>query len=386
MKIAIMTLPLGLNYGGLMQAWAMQQVLKRLGHDPVTINRQPDPRPHAYRLTQLSYRAAKKIIGKRKAPINLEKYLPSITIKTKAFIDQHIKLSEPLNTTHKLKKHFNHGQYEGVIVGSDQTWRPDYSPNIENYFLDFLADKNILRLAYASSFGVDRWTFTNKQTEQCASLAKKFVSIGVREQSGINLCKKFLGVPATLTLDPTLLLEKNDFSNLIGQHRLKQEEHGIFTYFLDKTDNKATLAKQISKKLNEPIYSSQARYSLSQDHSHLDDYVIPDVEDWLAGFANSKFIVTDSFHGMVFAIIFEKDFIVVLNEERGTERFLSLLKQLGLEQHAIDSSQQHNLISNLKNIDYYAVSTKLNALKKQSIGYLSSRLPHSAILQYSSRT
>lgn len=386
MRIAIMTLPLGLNYGGIMQAWAMQQVLRRLGHDSVTINRQPDPRPYSYRLTQLSYRAAKKIIGKRKASINFEKHLPSITKKTQAFIDQHIKLSEPLNTTPKLKEHFNYGQYEGVIVGSDQTWRPDYSPNIENYFLDFLAEKNILRLTYASSFGVDRWTFNRKQTEKCASLAKKFVSIAVREQSGIDLCKEFLGAPATLTLDPTLLLEKNDYVNLIGQHRLKREEHGIFTYFLDKTNNKAALAKQISKKLNQPIYSSQARYSLSQDHPHLDDYIIPDVEDWLAGFANSKFIVTDSFHGMVFAIIFEKDFLVVLNEERGTERFLSLLKQLGLEQHAIDSSQQHNQIPNLKSIDYYAVSTKLNALKTQSIGYLSSHLPHSVTPQHSSRT
>ena len=325
MKIAIMTQPLGKNYGGIMQAWALQQVLKRMGHEPVTIDRQPDHPSMAYKAARLAYRAGMKIIGKRKAPINFEKHLPTILQHTQSFIDQHITMSEPLYSTQQLRNHFDRENYDAVIVGSDQTWRPKYSPNIYNYFLDFLEDKDILRIAYASSFGVEEWEFTEKQTKRCAELAKKFDAISVREDSGVELCRTYLGVEATHVLDPTLLLDQADYLQLIGHERIKENPQGVYTYFLDKSPEKLALARKVEEELDKPIYSCQAKYGVAVDHGAPQDFVMPDIKDWLAGFANAGYALTDSFHGMVFSTIFEKPFSISNNTSRGAARFTSLL-------------------------------------------------------------
>ncbi|RJQ37574.1 MAG: polysaccharide pyruvyl transferase family protein [Dehalococcoidia bacterium] len=342
MKVSILTQPLGSNYGGIMQAWALQKVLKCLGHEPIIIDRQPDPPVVSYKIARLAYRALLKARGRRKAPVNFEKYFPIIFQQTRSFIFNHIVISEPLYSTRQLKDHFDRKKYDAVIVGSDQTWRPKYSPNIYNYFLDFLEDKNIIRIAYASSFGVDDWEFTDEQTQTCAELAGKFKAVSVREDSGIRLCRRYLKVNAVHVLDPTLLIEKKDYIELIGKERLKKDYDGIFTYFLDKTLEKLQIAKILSEELGEPVYSCQSSYSLNADFPDIDGYIMPDVRDWLSGFANAKFVLTDSFHGMVLSLIFGKPFFVMKNKARGAARFTSLLTACGLERQILDESQLDN--------------------------------------------
>lgn len=338
MKIAIMTQPLGHNYGGMMQAWALQQVLKRRGHEVVTIDRQADKPSALYATARFAYRVGMKAIGKSKAPVQPEKLYPYVLQNTKRFISENIVMSEVLDSTAKLKAHFDREHYDAVIVGSDQTWRPQYSPNIENFFLDFLESKNIKRIAYASSFGVDDWEFSEEQTRRCAELAKLFDTISVREDSGVELCRKHLRVQAQHVLDPTLLLEKADFERLIGVERLKDKKEGIFTYFLDKTAEKLVLAERAGKETGENLFSCQAKFSISDYlEVNLADLVMPDPRDWLAGFANAKYVLTDSFHGVVFSIIFNKPFYVIPNESRGTSRFDSLLDLIGLSSRKINS-------------------------------------------------
>lgn len=321
-----MTQPLGKNYGGIMQAWALQQVLTRMGHQPVTIDRQPDQPSFAYKAARLAYRAGMKAIGKRKAPINFEKHLPTILQHTQRFIDEHITMSEPLYSTQQLRDHFDRENYDAVIVGSDQTWRPRYSPNIYNYFLDFLEDKNILRIAYASSFGVDEWEFTDEQTKRCAELAKKFDAISVREESGVALCRKHLGVSATISLDPTLLISKDTYLKIISPIESKNPSRGIYNYFLDKTLETKRFIDSISNKLDEPIYHLQPKHWLNEDTSNpIDSYILPSIPKWLDGFNSARVILTDSFHGAVFSHIFDKPFYVVINSSRGSTRITSLL-------------------------------------------------------------
>lgn len=345
MKIAIMTQPLGKNYGGIMQAWALQQVLKRMGHEVVTIDRQPDQPGMAYKAARLAYRAGMKAIGKRKAPINFEKHLPTILQHTQSFIDQHLTMSEPLYNTKQLRAHFDRENYDAVIVGSDQTWRPKYSPNIYNFFLDFLEDKKILRIAYASSFGVDEWEYTEEQTKRCAELVKKFDAIGVREDSGVELCRKYLGVDATHVLDPTLLLDKQDYLELIGPERIKEKPAGVYTYFLDKTTEKLALAKQANEELGEPVFSCQASCSIGSDQKDIDKYIMPDPKDWLAGFTNAGFILTDSFHGMVFSLVHQKRYIAIVNGARGRSRFFALGKLTSTIDNLVDESKAETAIS-----------------------------------------
>lgn len=331
MKIAILTQPLGKNYGGIMQAWALQQVLKKMGHEVVTIDYNYPAPNFFYKQARLGYRLIKKILGKRVAPLNFENQFPYLLQHTQDFINKNISISEYVDNDIALEQHFNRYKYDVIIVGSDQTWRPKYSPSIYNFYLGFLKNKKIKRLAYASSFGVDSWEYSEEETKKCAELAALFDAISVREESGIDLCKKYLGVDSECALDPTLLLSKNDYFELIGDRWNKKSCEGVYTYFLDFNDEKMNAAEYIARDLDTYTYNCQAKYGLGDSSSNdLNDYKMPAVQSWLASFASARFVVTDSFHGMVFSIIFGKPFIVIANKDRGVARFVSLLSKLNM--------------------------------------------------------
>lgn len=376
MKIAIMTQPLGKNYGGIMQAYALQKVLKDMGHSPITIDYQTKERGFIYKKFRLAYRLAKKATGKRQAPINLESKIGYLTKHNQEFINANIVQSKYINESKKLKKHFKKNSYDAVIVGSDQTWRPKYSPNIYDFYLDFISkDKGIKRIAYASSFGVDDWEYSVEETKKCSKLAKLFDAISVREQSGVDLCKEYLGVDSELVLDPTLLLEKEDYLALIGDRYKSDKSEGVFTYFLDKTEDKKKAAEYIANELSSRVYSCQAKHSLGDLKSNkLEDYKMPAVQDWLASFANAEFILTDSFHGMVFSIVFEKPFLVIVNKERGAARFESLLEKIDLKERIVyDLADICNFKVN-NQIDYNKISSKMNNLIDLSYKFIDKSL------------
>ncbi|MFA5702705.1 MAG: polysaccharide pyruvyl transferase family protein [Advenella sp.] len=371
MKIAIMTQPLGRNYGGMIQAWALQQVLKNAEHEPVTMDRQTDAKSPAYYAARFCYHTLQKALGKRKRPISFERHLPDILQHTHAFINQHISMSEPLNSTAKLKAHFDNGQYDAVIVGSDQTWRPRYSANIDNFFLDFLQGSEIKRIAYASSFGVDEWEFTEEQTRRCAPFAKQFDAISVREKSGVYLCKNHLGVEATHVLDPTLLLGRDAYETLYNNKEIP-ERQGIYTYILDQADWKNQVVETAKQVLNKPQYNNQPKAVLSTlTTSNMNDYKMPSLEGWIKGFADADFVITDSFHGTVFSIIFNKPFISLINPSRGAARFYSLTDELGLSNRLLGDYDQ-GIVEELLNtpIDYADVKRRLGILVKESERFL----------------
>src|SRR5690606_30989510 len=167
------------------------------------------------------------------------------TKHTKKFINENIQLSPLIENTTDLKKHFNKNDFDAVIVGSDQTWRPKYSPNIYNYYLDFLKDNNqIKKLAYASSFGTAEWEYTEEQTKIVKQLVKQFHAISVREAAGVDLWREKLGIEAVHLLDPTLLLTAEDYSERINQPKANKE---LFTYVLDESKEKQDFIQFIGK-------------------------------------------------------------------------------------------------------------------------------------------
>lgn len=372
MKIAIMTQPLGKNYGGIMQAFALQKVLRDMGHEVVTIDYNSKKPSLLYKQARTAYRIVNKVMGKRKAPINLESKMGYLTKYNQDFIDAYIVQSKYIDDSKNLKKYFKKNNYDVVIVGSDQTWRPQYSPNIYDFYLDFLKEnKKVKRIAYASSFGVDDWEYSAEETKKCANLATLFDAISVREQSGIELCKKHLGVDSECVLDPTMLLDREDYLNLIGDRYKKGKSEGVYTYFLDSNEDKVIAAQYVAEKLNTNTYICQAKCSLGDLNSNnLNDYKMPAVLDWLASFANADFVLTDSFHGMVFSIIFEKPFLVIVNKERGAARFESLSSKIGGLDHLIydltkiDEIKDH--VNNMSILD----KESLTILKKRSLDFI----------------
>lgn len=384
MKLGILTQPLYCNYGGLLQAWALQQTLTRLGHEAWIIRR-VGPRFRDlglfHRLFSYSYHLLMIALGKEKKPLTLtEEQTSIIRQNTNQFVNNRYLYLTPLIYTQKaLTKYVNENSFDGYVVGSDQVWRPAYSPQLSNYFLDFAENlPNVRRISYAASFGVDYWDFNEKDTEMARRLAPMFDLLTVREDSGVKLLKEYLNVEGHHVLDPTMLMDKSDYERLVKDTicALKESDGELFCYVLDPAKKVKDVIEACAEGTqNRPYYCYAARRAKSEeDLNHIEECVMPPVEQWIKSFMDAKMVITDSFHGTVFSIIFNKPFWVVVNEERGTTRFTSLLSLFGLEGRIVtpQSSPDWDVT-----IDWKPVNSRLNELRKHSEALLSSSLVNS---------
>ena len=311
MKIGILTLPLHTNYGGILQAYALQSVLRGMGHDVKII----DGGIHAIPMWKIILGYLKQLalsLGKTRLH-----HIHSFQIRR--FVKDYLEILCP-------NKVFSENTFDVIIVGSDQVWRNSYAERIEYYFLDFAKEWDVKRVAYAASFGIDSWDYPDDKTELCKKLVHLFDYISVREESGIHLCKEFLDAEASMMIDPTLLLSAQEY-NEIGKKNNSKIQGELLAYILDSTEEKQKTLKCLKE-----TYQIES-YSLNSQSALFNQYL--SVEYWLDGFSKAKFVFTDSFHGCVFSLIFNVPFIVYANKERGMARFYSLLKLFGLENRLI---------------------------------------------------
>lgn len=344
MKIGVITIPIFENYGGILQAYALQSVLNKMGHDVTLL---VDYKAIKYKpfylwpLVLISRLFVRYIKQDTTVHIFHEKWAKMqhdfLTQHQTLFIKENIRITQLTNIKDVSKLNLS-----AIVVGSDQVWRPKYVNPIDKYFLSFLSkNSKIKRIAYAVSFGTKEWEYSRQQTKRCAKLAQKFDCISVREKSGIELCRRYLKVTALFVLDPTLLLNKEDYISLLPNLEQEVNYRTIFTYILDKSEEKDEFINEIKTKLK-----------LIQTNIDFNDKSRPycSVENWLMNFYQAQFIVTDSFHGCVFSIIFNKPFLVINNPQRGQERFESLLSTFDLKDRLID----------LNNFDLKIIEKKIN--------------------------
>lgn len=360
MKIGILTQPLSTNYGGLLQAYALQIVLKRMGHEVWTIDQQLYKRNFILKFLSLTKRIVLNVIFRKSLivrawPTYKEKCI--ITQNTNNFIKNNINITDRINGTIKSSL-LNKYQFEVYIVGSDQVWRPHYSPCLSNYFLDFLNGKNdIKRIAYAASFGVDYWEFSKKETSQYKKLIHKFNAISVREDSAIKLCRKYLDINPSHVLDPTMLLKKEDYIKLLENEYIPKSKGNLLIYILDKSTEKEQIIKNVTNELKMIPFTVMPKMKFAEVGKKLIDACIyPSVLEWICGFRDAEYVITDSFHGTVFSIIFNKQFITIGNPSRGLSRFTSLLEIFGLEDRLILSSTALNIEKINSSIDFSKIN------------------------------
>lgn len=369
MKIGVITLPLHTNYGGILQAYALQRVLQDMGHDVVLLDSYPQcPKQHPFPLQQLLYikRLIKKIFTPNGAtPVFHEKILIG-----QYPIKEHIRKFYRKNIRHiDFGKHtiLNPEDFDALVVGSDQIWRPTYCSNIANSFLSFAENwTNIKRIAYAVSFGTDKWEYTEEQTKACSKLAKSFDAVSVREETGVTLCNKNLGVDATWVLDPTLLVDIKHYMEHIGNTTMINPSEMCLTYILDETEEKSTILQHI-------VETQGYNLVTYKNIDKPDNCNTPSVEEWLKAFHDANFVFTDSFHGCVFSIIFNKPFIVYGNKERGMARFNSLLKIFGLEDRLVTSKEEAEKAIT-QPIDWEKINTIKKEWQEKSLNFLKSNL------------
>lgn len=381
MKVGILTQPLLTNYGGLLQAYALQTTLKRMGHDPLVLDRnrsQPNSLrtclDRAKRFT-LKYAMGKKDIQVVPFHASVEQ-VDIISRETNRFIRQHINKTEKIYSSNELKREFLRHHLDACIVGSDQVWRLNYSPCITNYFLDFLeGTPSIKRIAYAASFGVDYWHFNPKTTRECKRLAQQFDAISVREVSGIDLCKRYLGVDAAHVLDPTLLLDPDDYRALSLAEGVPENPGILMIYILDPSAEKTALVQLVASTLKmQPFTVMPLKKLNSETQACIEECVFPPVTQWLRGYIDAKFVVVDSFHGCVFALLFNIPFVVIGNKQRGMARFSSLLQVFNLTNRLVESPTELTQELICEPIKWEQVNRKLLSLKQFSLNFLQNNL------------
>lgn len=371
MRIGILTLPLHTNYGGILQAYALQTVLEKMGHQVVVFDT-PNKTflPPLWKMP-LSFgkRTLKKILG-RTDRIFIEhfqnKIRPIMAKNIQPFIDGKIH--------RKVIKNFSQlsqSDYDAIIVGSDQVWRSVYfhmwlGQGVENGYLLFAKDWKIKRISYAASFGTSNWEYTDEQTQMCRLLLKKFDAVSVRESNGVELCKKYFDIDALQVLDPTMLISTKEYCNIFREANTPKSKGTLLNYVLDENEEICNLIKEFSIKKKLIPFALNNSFE-NDDTKPLEMRIKSSVETWLRGFYDAEFVITDSFHACVFSILFKKQFIVVGNRKRGMARFESLLNLFGLEDRLV--SADVNVID-LPIINYDLVYDKLNVLKKISLSFL----------------
>lgn len=376
MKIGVITQPLHNNYGGLLQNYALQQVLDKMGHNVETINWSAD------QIVPIKSWLLRKKVWMQSLfnrGSNVLHYEPNAKEKTiiskftKGFVDNYIKICPVLvKRSEDFRKAWLLRSYDALIVGSDQVWRPLYNPFQTAMFFDFVDNEEVKRIAYAASFGTSKWEFSPAMTETCARLVKEFDLVTVREKSGVELCRDNLGVEAQHVLDPTLLLSKVDYERLVETENEPESEGTLFHYILDPSAEKNAFIEQAAKAQGLIPFTIMPKFQAENRtrkdvKRHIMDCVFPSVTSWLRGFMDAKMVIVDSFHGAVFSIIFNKPFWVIENNKRGSARFESLLGLFQLEDRMITVDTIQTDSNWCKEIDWGIVNSIWDKEKKKSI-------------------
>ena len=365
MKIAVLTYNLGMNYGGILQSYALIETLKNLGYEPELL----------YIKTKYKYNwkglIKKHLLSNFLNRYNNLKYEDKIYKNTFYFIDKYINpKTKPLETNSDFIN-ITKNHYDAYIVGSDQVWRAKMFKYINYAFFGFVKSDEPIFLSYAASFGVDTWEYTEEETLKYKKQIQRFSGVSVREDSGVNLCKKYFDVEANHVIDPTMLLSINEYKQLIQNENEPKHKGKFLNYILDENTEKTELINMISKEINKKSFKINAKF---QNSKNIEEMVYPTVTSWLKGFEDAQYVITDSFHGCVFSIIFNKPFIVYGNKQRGMARFNSLLKMFELEDRLILSKNDISVELINKTIDWNVVNKKLTLLKKRALDYLTYNL------------
>lgn len=389
MRVAVITLQLHTNYGGVLQAFALQRVLESPGNEVEIIQLDevlPEPKGMNAVRKFLTRSFRKYVLRRSDVEIFRERRIngefPTIGEEFVKFCRKHLNIRN-ISSFSEIKA----SDYDAFVVGSDQVWRPKYNPALMHSFLDFTWDDggrgnrrvpgsgekrdggwDVRRIAYAVSFGSDCWEYTERQTALAAELAARFDALSFREMSGVRNAAEHLGVKSSAVLDPTMLLGAEDFLGLMAPRKDCECPSGVFEYVLDRTVETQRIVAGLEKHLAMPV--RRFLTANPRGREEISFRVQPSVESWIAGIAGADFVLTDSFHACVFSILFHRPFAVVGNRSRGLSRIEWLLGQFGLEDRLVGeggSMAEHV-------IDWENVDARLERLRAESLEFLKREL------------
>ena len=259
------------------------------------------------------------------------------------------------NSFNEIKK----DEYDFLMVNSDQTWRK-FDEHFYDYgFLKFAENWTTPKFIYGASLGYNKWEFSNKQTSIIKHLLQNFTGISVREKGAVDLINKHLQIKPLFVLDPTLLIDKKYYLNLISNYKRTPNEKYIFVYIFHNEKNTINFIKYASEQLSYKIVTAK----IGEKNV---------IKNFIYGIVNCKAVITNSFHGTIFSIMFNKPFISFIFKNSPKERLMSLKSAFNIKNRIFEYDQfpDINLLKTPLNINY----TLINLFKNHSIAYLKKNL------------
>ena len=263
------------------------------------------------------------------------------------FASKYVNCAELKYRTYEDYKKLN-DDFDTFILGSDQVFRLEWVPD-EWFFNAIKYNKNLI--AVSASFGINKINNSKSRIRCVSRYLDRFNAISLREKDGINVYKKYFGERENLAwvIDPVYLVDKKFYESMISEEG-KEEEPFLFFYFLDRNEKAERAAEELQRKYNCKIV-----------------WETPDTtaEDFLYYMSRCKMVVTDSFHGSSFSVIFNKPFYCLLNEKRGIARIESLKELCGLDDAVFVSYENiENVDFAEPNIDYERVNKNLEEVRR----------------------
>lgn len=329
------------NYGGILQAYALQQVLQQLGFDAVT-DESTGAGDTRVALNSRLKTSVRSLLTRADIPRVTRASWVAESIKKHRDASLHDFVARNIAT---VRLYADDGSVrsevcDGVdafVSGSDQVWRADYG-RVLSYMFDMLdAGDARPRVAYAASFGRgDLEEYDASLEAQASTLLKRFTAISVREDTGVDLCRR-LGVDAVHRIDPTMLLDSEHYRRLAPSNTESRAPGAAVSYVLDRSPDVVAQIQAATSLRGLPGHALLPKDPPTRREYFRNPgaFARPTVTEWLATISTAGLVVTDSFHGTVFSILYNVPFLSIANSARGAARFESVLKMLGLEHRLV---------------------------------------------------
>ena len=342
MRVGILTFHTAHNYGAMLQTFALKRTCEKLGYKTNVIDYNPN-----YIRDQYQYFKPKKNI---KSNLLIMMNLRGNILKNKRF--------ERFKNQYFDKKPFNEGSYDAILYGSDQIWNPNIANGFDPVFFgkhDIRTRKNV---AYAASVGKSNFD----ESESCTfkRLVENFDAVSVREESSAKWLQSLVGQPIEVVLDPTLLTCREDWRDVMVHPRHSGKY--ILIYEVSPFPETFTVAKALSEKTGIPIVRIlYTRTKLHYGYKTLNNLGPREFLGWIH---DAEYVVTSSFHGTAFSLLFEKNFYTIPHHSYAS-RMVDLLNKLDLSDRLVQTFPKSIL-----NIDYKKVGEKLLKEQEKSLAYI----------------
>lgn len=380
-KVGIITILKCNNFGAELQAYATQKKLRLMGYDAEIIDmlyyKHPD-----FKKTKLSRPFVKQTMKEKVTefvkfsilnPIIyniIPLFSKKMRIRNKKFDNFHkenTKLSKTYRTVDSLYNKCD--DYDAYIVGSDQVWNPGTGMNIEPYFLSF-TPKGKKRISYASSFGVTR--IPTQYADKFKKLLNGLDFISVREEAGVKIVEEVAQRKAELVLDPTLLLDKQEWKKCSSGYNPNNEGY-VLIYEVHPSEKIQQLALDYAQKNTLPVYRVGVRGMFNWETKGITNLVDIGPADFVSLFENADIVFTNSFHGTAFSVNLGRNFYTVLSRDgKKNSRMTSLLSILNLDSRIIYQEDEEKI--SYTKYDVSKVQEILQTEREKSIEYLMTTL------------